>query len=145
VQRRYADGVLTPFPKTERSRRRVPLTGRALAALEALPPRLDTPLLFPAPRGGYISLDNWRTREWYDALEAAGIERRGPYHLRHTFATEALAAGVSIFELSRVMGASVRTIDKTYGHLAHDSEAAIRARLEARADRSGVDWASDSP
>ena len=43
------------------------------------------------------------------------------------------------------MGASVRTIDKTYGHLAHDSEAAIRARLEARAGRSGVDWASDSP
>ena len=43
------------------------------------------------------------------------------------------------------MGASVRTIDKTYGHLAHDSEVAIRTRLETRADRSGVDWASDSP
>jgi hypothetical protein len=42
-------------------------------------------------------------------------------------------AGLSIFELSRVMGASVKTIDKHYGHLARDSEAAIRARLEARA------------
>jgi hypothetical protein len=30
-----------------------------------------------------------------------------------TFATEAFAAGVSVFELSRLMGASVRTIDKT--------------------------------
>src|SRR5262249_9652012 len=40
-----------------------------------------------------------------------------PYHLRHTFATEAVAAGVSIFELARVMGASVREIDRTYGHL----------------------------
>ncbi len=60
------------------------------------------------------------------------VERRGPYHLRHTFATEALAAGVSIFELSRLMGASVKEIDRTYGHLAHDSEDAIRARLEAR-------------
>ena len=55
-----------------------------------------------------------------------------------TFATEALAAGVSIFELSRVMGDSVKTIDKHYGHLAHDSEAAIRARLDARAAR---EWA----
>ena len=32
VQRRYADGRLTLFPKTEASRRRVPLTQRALAA-----------------------------------------------------------------------------------------------------------------
>ena len=48
-----------------------------------------------------------------------------------------LAAGVSIFELARVMGASVRTIDRHYGHLARDSEGAIRARLNARAGRSG--------
>jgi integrase len=40
VQRRHADGRLTPFPKTERSRRRVPLTERALEALDSLPPRI---------------------------------------------------------------------------------------------------------
>jgi hypothetical protein len=54
-----------------------------------------------------------------------------------------LAAGVSIFELARVMGASVKEIDRTYGHLARDSEDAIRARLEARGDRSGLEMASD--
>jgi hypothetical protein len=32
-------------------------------------------------------------------------------------------------------------IDRTYGHLAQDSEEAIRARLEARADRAGVEQA----
>ena len=142
VQRRVADGVLTSYPKTEKARRRVPLTTRALAALVALPARLDTSILFPAPDGGYLSLDNWRTRDWYPALDAAGIERRGPYHLRQTFATEALAAGVSIFELSRLMGASAKEIDRTYGHLARDSEDGIRARLEARATRSGVFLAS---
>ncbi len=83
VQRRASDGVVTPYPKTVRSRRRVPLTTRALSALEALPARLDTPLLFPAPSGGLLWLDNWRTREWYDALDAAGVVRRGPT----TFAT----------------------------------------------------------
>lgn len=144
VQRRFADGVLTPFPKTERSRRRVPLTARALAAVEELPPRLETPLLFPAPKGGHIGLDTWRTREWYPALEAAGIAKRGPYALRHTFATEALAAGVSTFELARMMGTSVAMIDRTYGHLARDSEASIRALLDARADRSGANVASDA-
>jgi hypothetical protein len=61
-----------------------------------------------------------------------------PYNLHHIFATEALAVGVSIFELARVMGASVKTIYKHYGHLAKDSEDAIRARLEARAARLGV-------
>jgi integrase len=143
VQRRFADGLLTGYPKTERSRRRVPLTRRALNAIESLPPRLDTKLMFPAPSGGYLSLDNWRTREWYPALDAAGIAKRGPYHLRHTFATEALAAGISIFELARLMGTSVKMIDKTYGHLARDSEDAIRTRLDARTGRSGVEMASD--
>ena len=63
--------------------------------------------------------------------------------MRRTFATEALAAGISIFELARVMGASVKTIDKHYGHLARDSEPAIRARLDARAGRTGVEVASE--
>jgi integrase len=101
AQRRVSDGVLTPYPKTERSRRRVPLTQRALEALDRMPPRIETPLQFPAAQGGYIGLDTWRNREWYPALEAAGIAQRGPYHLRHTFATKALAPGVSIFELAR--------------------------------------------
>jgi len=136
VQRKYANGTLTHYPKTHRSRRRVPLTAKAAEALERLPARLDTPLLFPASQGGYIGLDTWRTREWYPALEAAAVEQRGPYCLRHTFATEALAAGISTFELSRLMGTSLAMIDRHYGHLARDSEDAIRARLNARATKS---------
>jgi integrase len=66
------------------------------------------------------------------------MAKRGPYHLRHTFATEALAAGISIFELARLMGTSVKMIDRTYGHLARDSEEAVRARLDARGARSDV-------
>jgi len=93
--------------------------------------RIDSPLVFPAVKGGHIRLDNWRHREWYPALEAAGLQRRGPYALRHSFATEALHAGVSVFELARVMGTSVEMIDRTYGHLARDSFDSIRGRLDA--------------
>lgn len=143
VQRKFANGVLTPYTKTHRSRRRVPLTSRALAALASLPPRLDTLLVFPAAEGGYIGLDTWRTREWYPALEAAGIDKRGPYALRHTFASEALAGGVSSFELSRLMGTSTAMIDRHYGHLVRDSEESIRARLDARGAQSGAKVASE--
>ena len=88
-----------------------------------------------------MRLDTWRTREWYPALAGGGPPRRGPYQLRHTIATEALAAGISNFELARVMGTSVKMINRTYGQLARDSEQAIRARLDARGRRSGHDMA----
>ena len=41
---------------------------------------------------------------------------------RSTFATEALAGGISIFELARCMGHQRGMIERTYGHLARDSE-----------------------
>ena len=44
----------------------------------------------------------------------------GAYDLRHTFATFALRAGISTFDLSRYMGASLTMIDRHYGHLARD-------------------------
>jgi integrase len=78
-------------------------------------------LLFPAERGGYLDLHNFRNREWKPAQRAAGIEPlRRVYDLRHTFATFALRAGISTFDLSRYMGASLTMIDRHYGHLARD-------------------------
>ena len=38
------------------------------------------------------------------------------------------------------MGARVKEIDRTYGHLARDSEDAIRARLDARARNLASTW-----
>src|SRR3954471_11217701 len=62
------------------------------------------------------------------STETAGISPlRRIYDLRHTFATFALRAGISTFDLSRYMGASLTMIDRHYGHLARDGrEHAIR-------------------
>ncbi|MBV9421580.1 MAG: hypothetical protein JOZ98_01625, partial [Solirubrobacterales bacterium] len=55
------------------------------------------------------------------AQRALGIDPiRRVYDLRHTFATFALRAGISTFDLSRYMGASLTMIDRQYGHLAKD-------------------------
>jgi integrase len=136
VRHSVVDGRVKEYGKTARSRRDVPLTARSVAAVDALTPRLQTPLLLPAARGGYIDLGNWRRREWRPALEAAGLDPElTPYAMRHTYASFALDAGVTIFELARLMGTSVKVIDDTYGHLVHGSLDRVRAALDQRARR----------
>jgi hypothetical protein len=44
--------------------------------------------------------------------------------------------------VATIVGTSVAMIDRTYGHLARDSEEAIRARLETRSARSGAEMVS---
>jgi len=135
VRRAFAKGRLKPYPKTVRSRRRVPLRARVVAALNELPRRHG--VLFPAVEGGRINIDNFRSREWVPAFKAAGVEHRRIYDMRHTFATWSLAAGMSIFTLARRMGTSVQMIDATYGHLARDAEDQDRELLDAYDSANG--------
>jgi integrase len=132
VHRAISGGQLVELGKTAASRRQVPLSRRGLDALEQLPPRLDTPLLFPSKRGGLLNLDNFRRREWAPAIEASGVRTPARiYDLRSTFASDALAAGVSVFELARIMGTSVRMIERHYGALLDGAGADIARRLDA--------------
>jgi integrase len=132
VVRTVSSGELAELGKTSGARRQVPLARRALDALEAIPPRLDTPLIFPAKGGGLMNLDNFRRREWAPAIEAAAIRKPARiYDLRSTFASDALAAGVPIFTLARIMGTSVRMIERHYGALLDGAGADIAARLDA--------------
>ena len=140
VRRAFRNGRIKS-PKTEGSVRAVPLQAIALDALEQLPAGSGTDLLFPSLRGAYFDLHNFRTREWKPAQLAAGITPiRRVYDLRHTFATFALRAGVSTFDLSRYMGASLTMIDRHYGHLARDGRdhAIDLLDTQASADEAGV-------
>jgi integrase len=82
--------------KTARARREVPLTRTALEAVDAPPARIDTPHLFANAEGGPLNLNGFRRREWGPAVDAAGVAKPARlYDLRSTFATNALAHGVT--------------------------------------------------
>jgi integrase len=103
VRRAYANGRVKQT-KTRLSRRAVPLQAIALAALDQLRPREDSPLLFPNARGGHLDFRNFNRRHWKPVQKALGIEPlRDLYDLRHTYATFALRAGVPVFAVSRFM------------------------------------------
>jgi integrase len=132
VTQTCSEGEVIELGKTTRSRRQVPLSRRACAALDRLPARLDTPLLFPAPDGGLLNLHNFRRRQWNPAITSSGVRRPARiYDLRSTFASNGLAAGVSIFELARVMGTSALMVERHYGALLDGAGAGIAGRLDA--------------
>jgi hypothetical protein len=71
-------------------------------------------------------------------VEASGVRRPARiYDLRSTFASDALAAGVSVFRLARVMGTSVRMIERHYGALL-DGDAADIAAASTRSTPSAI-------
>src|SRR5438093_5581451 len=76
ISKVYTQGVLKFPKKSSRQLRRVPLRGRVVEAIRAMAPRIDTKLMFPAARGGYIDIEKFRYREWAPALRSAGIEHR---------------------------------------------------------------------
>jgi hypothetical protein len=116
--------------KTDKFRREVPLNARAIAALDSMPPRIG--LLFPAPAGGPLYLDNWRRRTWAPAVEASGIDRPArPYDTRSTYISNAIRAGVPLFELAAHAGTSVRMIERHYGRVLDGARASTAARMDA--------------
>src|SRR5712691_6710434 len=100
VRRAYANGRLK-HTKTRLSNRAVPLQAKALAALDRLT-RSENPILFPNMRGGRIDFRSFGRHHWKPAQTIVGIQPlRHLYDLRHTYATFALRAGVSVFAVSR--------------------------------------------
>lgn len=85
-------------------------------------------IVFPDSAGGYLRDSNFLRRTWYPALERAGLPRVTVHELRHTAASFAIAAGMDVKVVQRMLGHSsaAMTLD-VYGHLMDD-------RLDVLAD-----------
>ncbi len=105
IEQTYTGTTLKRLGKTDASLRTVTLTEHAVEALELLPTQIrrDTPI-FRGAYGNRIDLDGFRKTRWYPALERAGLQKRPPYQLRHTFATLALTAGCSLDWVANQLG-----------------------------------------
>jgi integrase len=123
--------------KTAGSVRAIPLRDCVLEALDSMAPRIDTPILFPTPRGNYIDIERFRHREWSPALRAAGIQHRRLYDCRHTFGTWAIESGMHVWHLATVTGTSIRD---TYARWLTRTDDQLRAALNAydTASRHGL-------
>jgi integrase len=136
LTKRYSDGVLKQGTKGskngKRRQRTVPLSAAALEALDMLPARLDTRLLFPSRRGKYINIDNWRRRVWKVTIERTEYAGRGLtiYSLRHSWISWMIARGIPTLEVARLAGTSVKMIEEHYGHLVPDAYERARAMLD---------------
>jgi len=75
----------------------------------------------------------WQHSGWDQLVRGAVASAQLPsgtclYTLRHSFITQALTDGMSPLDVARIVGTSLRMIDKNYGHLCHS---AAREQLAA--------------
>lgn len=119
-------------PKSGRSRR-VPASARLLAVLQRLvaAPETADGWLIRGPEG-VPATDSHIGVCCTTVQRRAGLPRKGPHTLRHTFASQALEAGASPREVQELLGhASISTTER-YLHASDSGKRAAIERLEAR-------------
>ncbi len=82
-------------------------------------------------RGSSLLASSWGGRLSHAASPSFNHTLARIYELRSTFASNALAAGVTVFELAKLMGTSVTMIERSYGTLLGGAHAGIAGRLDA--------------
>jgi len=119
-------------PKTHQTRS-VPVPPVLMGYIaEACRGRGGDDLVFPAPQGGPLRLNNWRRRVFEPACAAAGIEDFRVHDLRHTAASLAIASGANVKAVQRMLGhaSAAMTLD-VYAGLFPDDLDAVGRSLDA--------------
>ena len=130
----YRGKVTLKTPKTAAGIRTISITESTAVALSArraiaAKEKHDSLQVFTSPRGMLIRRSLWGKRTWQPLLVKLKLPHRGAHHLRHTAATQMLAAGVPPHVVAGVLGhETAETVMKIYAHyITKDSRIAADA------------------
>jgi integrase len=114
------------------TRRRVPLSGLALALLHdhAKIRRIDTTLLFPSDRNPQKPID--LRKAFANALKVAEINDFHWHDLRHCIASYLAMNGASLAEIAEVLGHKTLSMVKRYAHLSDGHVSNVVASMNAK-------------
>jgi integrase len=148
LQRNRLTGTLElREPKTPQSRRTLSLPKQTIAALRAHHDRQDFDrrkavdvwqalgLVFCTGFG--TPLDQGRIHyNWTGATKAAGLPRYRIHDLRHSFASNLIAGGMSLLEVAHLLGHTNATmVTQVYGHVAPDDQGRAALLMDALLSR----------
>ncbi len=121
--------------KTSKTRH-VPLSKAAMEVIEQLPRWDDCPYILPNPATmqPYTSI----FFAWDKVRKAAGMPDLRVHDLRHSFASNLVNAGQSLYVVGSILGHAQTKSTMRYAHLANDT---LLAAANAAADHMGTDWA----
>jgi integrase len=121
------------LPRTKSGRGRyVTLNAAVVELLAAQPSRGESPWVFPG-REGDKPINNVR-KCMERALQAAGLPHVRIHDLRHGYASLAVAAGATLYEVQHLLGHASPQVTQRYAHMA---ESGLRRASQAVADVVG--------
>lgn len=127
--------LLVREPKSAAGRRVVHLPGGLVAELRTHVSEYVRPdpegLVFTTARGTPLRQNNFRSRHWYPALRAAGVEKLRFHDLRHVAGTLATVSGATIREVQARLGHASPAAAYRYQHVLDSRDAEIADRLDA--------------
>lgn len=123
--------------KTDSARRTISVSAEVLSDLNGqrklnmVTGRSSSPLVFPSATLKAISPQSHHRYDWQPLLKRLGIKHRNFHQVRHTFATMALAAGIEITTVSKMLGhANSRVTLGTYAHAIPQRQQEAVAKIE---------------
>ena len=108
-------GKIKPRTKTGKSRKVTVAPALVDELRQYIAGKDKDDLVFTSPQGRAIRAGNWRRRVWDPAIAKAQqqdptMERFTPHELRHMYATNVLASGVPVFQVTKELGHSSTTM-----------------------------------
>ena len=122
------EGELVGSSDQKNHERSVPVPPSLAELIDRRPPRIDTALLYPTPRGRLWRERNFYRDVWEPAKLATGLDPT-PHEFRHSYVTHLRAAGINDADLAEIAGHRVETMLARYTHAVGEGFGAIRAAI----------------